>query len=87
MRARLGCTVISGDPPFEFGWRKDGRPLGPQLGVRAQTDAFSSDLTFASLGPRHNGNYTCVVSNDAASASHSASIVVQGEFEDDDIRN
>ncbi|CAN7981008.1 unnamed protein product, partial [Ixodes pacificus] len=77
MRARLGCTVISGDPPFEFGWRKDGRPLGPELGVRAQTDAFSSDLTFASLGPRHNGNYSCVVSNAAASASHSASLVVQ----------
>ncbi|EEC01337.1 cell adhesion molecule, putative, partial [Ixodes scapularis] len=77
MRARLGCTVISGDPPFEFDWRKDGRPLSPELGVRAQTDAFSSDLTFASLGPRHNGNYSCVVSNAAASASHSASLVVQ----------
>ncbi|KAG0429933.1 hypothetical protein HPB47_023142, partial [Ixodes persulcatus] len=77
MRARLGCTVISGDPPFEFDWRKDGRPLGPELGVRAQTDAFSSDLTFASLGTRHNGNYSCVVSNAAASASHSASLVVQ----------
>ncbi|XP_054926091.1 cell adhesion molecule Dscam1-like isoform X1 [Dermacentor andersoni] len=77
MRARLGCTVISGDPPFEFGWRKDGRPLGAELGVRAQTDAFSSDLTFTSLNVRHNGNYTCVVSNAAASASHSASLVVQ----------
>ncbi|XP_077484140.1 cell adhesion molecule Dscam1-like isoform X2 [Amblyomma americanum] len=77
MRARLGCTVISGDPPFEFGWRKDGRPLGAELGVRAQTDAFSSDLTFTSLGVRHNGNYSCVVSNAAASASHSASLVVQ----------
>ncbi|KAL1417709.1 hypothetical protein MTO96_026612 [Rhipicephalus appendiculatus] len=78
MRARLGCTVISGDPPFEFGWRKDGMPLDADLGVRAQTDAFSSDLTFTSLSVRHNGNYTCVVSNAAATASHSASLVVQG---------
>ncbi|KAL3174687.1 hypothetical protein MRX96_011084 [Rhipicephalus microplus] len=77
MRARLGCTVISGDPPFEFGWRKDEMPLDAELGVRAQTDAFSSDLTFTSLSIRHNGNYTCVVTNAAATASHSALLVVQ----------
>ncbi|XP_064472281.1 cell adhesion molecule Dscam1-like [Ornithodoros turicata] len=77
MRARLVCTVTSGDPPFEIGWKKDNGPLAPALGIRVQTDAFSSDLTFASVSPRHNGNYSCVVSNAAASASHSTVLVVE----------
>ncbi|UYV70832.1 hypothetical protein LAZ67_8000774 [Cordylochernes scorpioides] len=76
MRSRLGCTVIQGDPPFSIRWRKDGRAIDPGLGVVVRDDDFSSDLTFSSVEPRHNGNYTCIVSNGAAAVSHTALLVV-----------
>lgn len=80
MRSRLVCTVIQGDPPFAINWKKDDRPIEPGLGVIIRNDEFSSDLTFSSVTPRHNGNYTCIVSNAAASVSHTATLVVDGKF-------
>lgn len=79
MRSRLVCTVIQGDPPFAINWKKDDRPIEPGLGVIIRNDEFSSDLTFSSVTPRHNGNYTCIVSNAAASVSHTATLVVDGK--------
>lgn len=76
MRSRLVCTVIQGDPPFVINWKKDGQPIEPGLGVIIRNDEFSSDLTFSSVSPRHNGNYTCIVSNAAASVSHTAVLIV-----------
>lgn len=78
MRSRLVCTVIQGDPPFVINWKKDDRPIEHGLGVIIRNDEFSSDLTFSSVTPRHNGNYTCIVSNAAASVSHTAMLVVDG---------
>lgn len=72
---------MQGDAPFRFQWLKDGKLLDPSplsLGVRS--DDFSMDLTFSRVTPRHNGNYTCIASNDVASVSHSAILVVDGEF-------
>lgn len=80
MRVRLLCSIMQGDPPFTFSWLKDGKALDPSplsLGVRS--DDFSMDLTFARVTPRHNGNYTCLASNDAATVSHSALLVVDGK--------
>nr|XP_042900815.1 Down syndrome cell adhesion molecule-like protein Dscam2 [Parasteatoda tepidariorum] len=76
MRSRLVCTVIQGDPPFVISWKRDERPIEPGLGVIIRNDEFSSDLTFSSVTPRHNGNYTCIVSNAAASVTHTATLVV-----------
>ena len=81
-RIRLLCSIMQGDAPFRFQWMKDGKSLDPaplSLGVRS--DDFSMDLTFARVTPRHNGNYTCIASNDVASVSHSAILVVDGTFD------
>jgi len=78
-RIRLLCSIMQGDAPFRFQWLKDGKMLDPSplsLGVRS--DDFSMDLTFSRVTPRHNGNYTCIASNDVASVSHSAILVVDG---------
>ena len=81
MRARLVCTVIQGDPPFLFRWFKDDELIDPPVNsVITRTDDFSSDLTFNRVSPRHNGNYTCVVSNSYASDSHSAYLNVDGKY-------
>lgn len=80
MRARLVCTIIQGDPPFLYRWTKNGRPILSDLGVVNRDDDFSSDLTFPSINPNHNGNYTCTVSNAAAAVSHTALLVVNGKI-------
>lgn len=81
MRARLVCTVIQGDPPFSFRWIKDEKPLDPlKLNLAVRRDDFSSDLSFPRVLTIHNGNYTCIVNNDVASASHRSSLVVDGEL-------
>ena len=79
MRARLVCTVIKGDPPFKFNWLKNEKSIESSLNNLAiRTDEFSSDLTFTKVSSRHNGNYTCVVTNNIVSTSHTASLIVDG---------
>lgn len=83
MRARLLCSIMQGDAPFYFTWFKDGRKLDPaSLTLGLRSDDFSTDLTFTKVTPRHNGNYTCQVKNDVASISYSASLVVDGEWQE-----
>lgn len=143
MRARLVCTVISGDPPFTIRWLHNDtqiwtgsatgsrspvlssasassfssssssssssavvslsasasssvsapfQPTTPSFsfvssasdqvqltGVTGKVDEFSADLSFQSVSVQHNGNYTCEVHNDLASARHTAQLVVEGK--------
>ncbi|GAB6020836.1 Down syndrome cell adhesion molecule-like protein 1 [Chamberlinius hualienensis] len=80
MRARLQCVVSEGDLPLKVSWLKDGKPFDEAMGVTIRNlDDFSSILTIASITPSHNGNYTCVASNTAASTSHNAQLSVNGK--------
>lgn len=45
-----------------------------------QLDDFSSVLTISSLEGSHSGNYSCIVSNQANTASHTAPLRVNGIF-------
>uniref|UniRef100_T1IX56 Down syndrome cell adhesion molecule n=1 Tax=Strigamia maritima TaxID=126957 RepID=T1IX56_STRMM len=76
-RARLQCVVSEGDLPLAIKWLKDGQPIDFDLGVTIRDlDEFSSILTIAVVTSRHNGNYTCVATNDAASVQHTAELSV-----------
>uniref|UniRef100_T1JCZ7 Down syndrome cell adhesion molecule-like protein Dscam2 n=1 Tax=Strigamia maritima TaxID=126957 RepID=T1JCZ7_STRMM len=73
MRVRVVCVVSQGDVPMTITWLKDGQPIPGELGVSVQMlDEYSSSLVIRSVTLRHNGNYTCVASNAAAAAFHSA---------------
>lgn len=82
MRTRIYCNVAQGDPPLTITWLKDGRPLlMDQLVAGLQVreiDQYSKSLLMDQLNPQFNGNYTCQVSNDAATVSHSAQLIVNG---------
>lgn len=81
MRARLLCSIMQGDPPFTFSWFKDGRKLDPStLSLGLRSDDYSTDLTFHRLTTKHNGNYSCLVKNDVASISHSATLFLDGSY-------
>ncbi|GAB6020997.1 hypothetical protein CHUAL_003637 [Chamberlinius hualienensis] len=80
MRARLQCVISEGDLPLKVEWLKDGNKITNDLGILVKIlDEFSSILTIHSITPKHNGKYTCVASNDAATVTHSAQLSVNGK--------
>lgn len=80
MRAQVGCYAQEGDLPMQMSWRKDGQPLEPSFSVRiSKTDDFASLLVITEVAAEHAGNYTCLASNAARTASTSAFLAVSGE--------
>ncbi|KAK9752837.1 Immunoglobulin I-set domain [Popillia japonica] len=75
-RTSLTCSVTKGDLPLTISWRKDGRTLDPTQISITQVDQFTSILLIESLSSEHNGNYSCVVRNQAAEVSHTQQLVV-----------
>lgn len=66
MRTAVFCVVVKGDPPFTFLWLKDNERLQENKHINIKLfDDFTSSLTITNLGPEHNGNYTCRVTNSA----------------------
>ncbi|KAL1483751.1 hypothetical protein MTO96_032977, partial [Rhipicephalus appendiculatus] len=80
MRTRVYCNIARGDPPVRITWLRDGQPIksGPDIEVRV-LDPFSVALAIDSLSPSHDGSYTCVASNAAATVNYTASLRVHGE--------
>uniref|UniRef100_T1JE40 Ig-like domain-containing protein n=1 Tax=Strigamia maritima TaxID=126957 RepID=T1JE40_STRMM len=78
MRAHITCAVSQGDPPLNFRWLKDDRPIPTSLQDVAtrQYDKYTSSLSIDSVSSVHTGNYTCVVSNRAVTVSHTAQLLV-----------
>lgn len=80
-RASAQCTVNRGDMPLKAIWQKDNIPIHSLMGVTVrELDAFTTVLTIEHLGPEHAGNYSCIVSNDAATVHHTATLHVNGNF-------
>ncbi|XP_063224750.1 cell adhesion molecule Dscam2-like [Bacillus rossius redtenbacheri] len=77
MRTQASCSIMSGDFPISISWRKDGAPLPQEPDVQAQQHEFVSNLLFRNLAARHSGHYTCIASNPAATANHTAKLVVR----------
>lgn len=81
MRTAVFCTVIKGDPPFTFVWLKDGEKLQDSKHLNIKSiDDFTSSLTVTNLGPEHNGNYTCRVSNAAGYDERSDVLSMKGNL-------
>ncbi|GAB6020996.1 Down syndrome cell adhesion molecule-like protein 1 [Chamberlinius hualienensis] len=75
--ARLTCVVYQGDLPLTLNWLIDNQPITTSFGVNVRSvDTYTSILTIDSVQRKHQGNYSCVATNKAASASHTASLVV-----------
>lgn len=78
-RTTIICTVTKGDPPLSINWFKDGHPLvsGPGISV-TQMNPYNRVLLIESLTPEHNGNYSCVAKNAAATVTHTQKLMVNG---------
>ncbi|GFX61407.1 titin [Trichonephila clavipes] len=79
-RVVLGCSVMDGDPPFQYRWFKDGLEVGVDGNIHSRTYAedLISNLIVSQLDSDSNGNYTCRVSNSAGKDEHSAMLLMKG---------
>ncbi|XP_043471452.1 Down syndrome cell adhesion molecule-like protein Dscam2 isoform X5 [Leptopilina heterotoma] len=75
-RVHVTCVVSEGDSPLRIVWLKDGGPLNPREVDTHQSGEFDLALKIHSASPSHNGNYTCVASNDAANTSRTERLEV-----------
>ncbi|XP_037303266.1 Down syndrome cell adhesion molecule-like protein Dscam2, partial [Manduca sexta] len=71
------CGVSSGDKPMYFSWVKDGAPLPANLQIEEKSLNEFSLLMFSELTARHSGDYTCRVSNHAATVNYTATLNVK----------
>lgn len=81
MRAHISCAVSQGDLPLTFQWFKDGQSLSSMKFAGANVvsyDGHSSSLSIDSVTSGHSGNYTCITTNEAGTASYTARLMVQG---------
>lgn len=74
----MTCVVSEGDGPVKIAWLKDGRPLKPREATTHQIDEYDLALRIQSASPIHDGNYTCVATNDAAKVSRTSPLLVHG---------
>lgn len=80
MFVRISCVVSRGDLPLYISWLKDGRPLPTDFGINVRNfDEYSSVLSIDYVTSHHNGNYTCLASNAAATANFMAPLLVNGK--------
>lgn len=74
----IACVVSSGDMPIRITWRKDGQEIVASSGITIDTKEFMSSLQISKVSLKHNGNYTCIASNDAATVSTERQLTVTG---------
>ncbi|KAF3847712.1 hypothetical protein F7725_020740 [Dissostichus mawsoni] len=72
----IACVVSSGDMPIRITWRKDGQEIVASSGITIDTKEFMSSLQISKVSLKHNGNYTCIASNDAATVSTERQLTV-----------
>ncbi|XP_051719384.1 cell adhesion molecule DSCAML1 isoform X1 [Ctenopharyngodon idella] len=73
----IACVVSSGDMPIRITWRKDGQEIvSGTSGVTIETKEFMSSLQISEVSLKHNGNYTCIASNNAATVSSERQLIV-----------
>uniref|UniRef100_T1JP35 Down syndrome cell adhesion molecule n=1 Tax=Strigamia maritima TaxID=126957 RepID=T1JP35_STRMM len=77
MLVRVSCVVSRGDLPLTINWLKDSHPIPKDLSITiSDFDEYSSILSIENVTSKHNGNYTCIASNAAASIKYSTLLFV-----------
>ncbi|XP_055939177.1 cell adhesion molecule Dscam2-like isoform X2 [Argiope bruennichi] len=75
-KASAACTAISGDPPLEFRWLKNGKDISSgEVKVRTLVDV--SVLVIESVDVFSTGNYTCLLRTSTGSDSFTAPLDVK----------
>ena len=79
--AQLMCSVNRGDEPLAIAWNLTGDVVSSYASITTtMLGRRTSILTISSVGHRHSGVYTCMASNPAGAATHSAELNVNGIY-------
>ena len=76
----------SGQPPFQFEWRKNDKPLAREETISIGTTEDASMLIFRQLRTEDAGNYTCIVKNQEGTDSFTAHLKMKSESDGIDLR-
>lgn len=76
-RVTTTCSIVSGTPPFEIQWLKDGRPVSSSGTVLFDSGRESSVVVFKPVSVEDVANYTCLVKNAYGTDSFTARLVVK----------
>ncbi|XP_054712505.1 cell adhesion molecule Dscam2-like [Uloborus diversus] len=80
MRTAVTCIVITGDPPITTRWLKEGLPIDEEDldgSIIYAGNGFISTLSFNNLAYKHNGNYSCLATNDVGTGTSNARMIVK----------
>lgn len=81
------CTLTGGDEPLRISWSFHGHNISSDQGIRTtNVGSRTSILMIENVGHRHRGNYTCMASNKAGNASHTAELKINGREIDAECR-
>lgn len=73
------CTVSKGDLPLKIDWYFNGNKVkSGDKGVSLLNTKRTSQLSIESVSHQNQGNYTCVVNNEAGSMNHTSQLFVNG---------
>lgn len=74
---KLMCSAIKGDSPIAFTWTFNSQSLPDNRGLMVTKHSDVSLLMIPSVQIVHQGNYTCMATNEAGSASKTAKLTVR----------
>lgn len=79
------CTVSKGDMPLNIQWYFNGKAIHSGAnGIVLTNTKRTSQLTIESVTHHNQGNYSCVVKNQAGTTNHTAELYVNGTNDDHD---
>ena len=70
----------SGSRPIRFNWSKDGQELSSNKETEIIQTSVSSTITINEIKSSSSGNYTCEAKNSYGSDSHTAPLIVNGNY-------
>lgn len=75
------CTVTKGDLPVDIKWFFNDDFVSSGInGIVLNNHKRTSQLTIETVSHHNQGNYTCVVKNEAGITNHTAALYVNGTF-------
>lgn len=73
------CAASKGDMPFDIQWYFNNKIIrSGGNGVILTNTKRTSQLSIESVSHENQGNYTCVVKNNAGAVNHTATLYVNG---------
>ncbi|XP_053206724.1 palladin-like [Panonychus citri] len=72
------CQSLTGSPPFQMKWFKDGTEIVDSSTIKIRTNEELSSLIIDSIKSSYSGNYTCKISNRYGQDSYSTELLVEG---------